>query len=475
MKSYKPFIIFISVLVAITSVFGQNDSDNSFVFDNFDRNYDSLLSQYYMKRNKKATNHRFGNISVPSSVVVSAANTSDSVFAHRLDLLPTRIPMTYNKHVRNQIVYYIDRIGDKVETMLGLSKYYFPIFEGILDKYDMPLELRNLAVIESALNASAVSRVGATGLWQFMYSTARLYNLDINSLVDERKDPVKSTEAAARYLRDLYNIYHDWSLALAAYNCGPGNVNKAIRRSGGKQSFWEIYPFLPRETRGYVPAFIAANYVMNYYSHHGLSPLNLTPLPPTDTIMVNKDLHFAQIASVLEIELDLLENMNPQYKTSVIPGKAKPCCLKLPVEKMGNYIAMEDSVFNHRRYQYFDSLTFAPFSSLSKVCHKVQKGETWKSIATLYNVSEEELKDWNKTENNILQEDKTIILFQKNNNKTITSDKQSKRITHKVKKGDTVSKLSKKYGVPASSIIRLNRLNKRNPVIYAGKTLIIKE
>ena len=475
MKSYNPFVILFSLLLFIVPAYGQNDLDESFVFDNFDRNYDSLLSQHYMKRNKQRVNQRFGKVVTPSSVVISAANTHDSVFASRLNLLPTRIPMTYNKYVRNQIQYYIDRIGDKVETMLGLSKYYFPIFESILDKYDMPLELRNLAVIESALNASAVSRMGATGLWQFMYSTARLYNLEINSLVDERKDPVKSTEAAARYLRDLYNIYHDWSLALAAYNCGPGNVNKAIRRSGGKQSFWDIYSFLPRETRGYVPAFIAANYVMNYHAYHGLQPLNLAPPPPTDTVMVNKDLHLAQIASVLNLELDLLENMNPQYKTLVIPGETKSHCLRLPVDKIGDYISKEDSIFNHCRFQYFDSSLSTPHTNLERVYHKVKKGDTWNSIASLYNVTVNDLKGWNNAKDALPIEDKNVVVLKKNNTKNTSAKVKSKRITHKVKRGETVSKLSRKYGVSMSSIIRLNRLNKRNPMIRTGQTLIIKE
>lgn len=475
MKSYNPFVALFSLFLFFVPAHGQNNNEDSFVFDNFERNYDSLLSQHYMKRNKQRINQRFGNVVTPSMVVISAANTHDSVFANRLNALPTHIPMTYNKYVRNQIQYYIDRIGDKVETMLGLSKYYFPIFESILDKYNMPLELRNLAVIESALNASAVSRMGATGLWQFMYSTARLYNLEINSLVDERKDPLKSTEAAARYLRDLYNIYHDWSLALAAYNCGPGNVNKAIRRSGGKQSFWDIYPFLPRETRGYVPAFIAANYVMNYHALHGLQPLNLTPPPPTDTIMVNKDLHLAQIASVLDLELDMLENMNPQYKILVIPGEAKSHCLRLPMDKIGEYISKEDSIFNHCRFQYFDSASSTPYTNLDRVYHKVKKGDSWNSIASLYNVSIDDLKVWNNSKEALPFENKNVVIFQKNKKKSTTTKTKTQRITHKVRKGDTVSKLSRKYGVPMSSIIRLNRLNKRNPIIRTGQTLIIKE
>ena len=215
-----------------------------------------------------------------------ACDVSDSVFARRLRSIPSVVPLTYNDKVRANIIYYIDRIGDRVGVMLGLSKYYFPIFDEILDRHGVPCELKYLVVIESALNPKAVSRVGATGLWQFMYATGKMYDLRVNSIIDDRMDPIKATEAAAKYLKDLHKIYNDWTLAIAAYNCGPGNVNKAMKRSG-RNDFWGMYDFLPKETRGYVPAYIAAAYVMNFHAEHGIYPAKLTkPLTLiSDTIM----------------------------------------------------------------------------------------------------------------------------------------------------------------------------------------------
>ena len=229
--------------------------------------------------------------------------------------------------------------------MLGASNFYMPIFEQALEVYGLPLELKYLPVIESALNPNAVSPVGAGGLWQFMNATGKRYGLKINSMIDERRDAVKSSYAAAHYLSDLYNIFGDWSLVIAAYNCGPGNINKAIQRSGGKRDYWEIYPYLPSETRGYVPAFIAANYIMNYYCEHNICPM-LTKLPvQTDTIMLYKNLHFEQVSQVLGIDIKELRALNPQYRRDVVTGYSEPTDLRLPVEYISKYIEMEDSIF----------------------------------------------------------------------------------------------------------------------------------
>ncbi|HER08096.1 MAG TPA: lytic transglycosylase, partial [Bacteroides sp.] len=268
-----------------------------------------MLNLWYV--NQSLENAVDENLPGPDSLV---PDFPDSVYMRRLAGIPSVIDLTYNRIVKNYLDVYTKKRREQVRVMLGLSDYYFPIFEEIFDYYDVPFELKYLAVIESALNPRAVSRAGAVGTWQFMYGTGRFYGLTINSLVDERRDPIASTHAAARYLRDLYGMYGDWTLALAAYNCGPGNVNKAIRRSGGKKNFWDIYYFLPRETRGYVPAFIAATYVMNHYPEHRLSRIPVEMPLFTDTIVVREPVHLEQIAGVLGVPLKQLRDMNPQYR-----------------------------------------------------------------------------------------------------------------------------------------------------------------
>ena len=248
---------------------------------------------------------------------------------------------------------YSVRRREQVAYMLTLGDYYFPLFEEMLDRHGLPLELKYLPVIESALNPVAVSRMGATGLWQFMLKTGQGYGLEVNSLVDERRDPYKSTEAAVRYLKDLYSIYGDWNLVIAAYNCGPGNVNKAIARSGGKQDYWEIYYRLPRETRGYVPAFIAANYIMNYYAEHNICPMKPNDFQALDTVHVNQEIHFGQIAEILDIPVNELQRLNPQFKRDIVPGNYKPYALVLPTKKMIAFIDKKDEILNCRRSAYF--------------------------------------------------------------------------------------------------------------------------
>ena len=274
-------------------------------------------------------------------------------YIERLRRMPTVMEMAYNDVVQQFIDRYSGRLRHSVSMMLGASNFYMPIFEEALEAYNMPLELRYLPIIESALNPKAVSRVGATGLWQFMLATGRQYGLEVNSLVDERRDPTKASYAAARYLRDLYRVFGDWNLVIAAYNCGPGNVDKAIHRAqaarrdstGNVKDYWHIYPYLPRETRGYVPAFIAANYIMTYYSLHNICPLRTRLPQKTDTIVVNKDLHLAQVAGVLGTDLDMLRSLNPQYRRDIVPGHTKPSALKLPLSDVSRFIDNQDSIF----------------------------------------------------------------------------------------------------------------------------------
>ena len=269
------------------------------------------------------------------------------VYLERLKRMPTIMEMPYNEVVQKFIDRYSGRLRHSVSYMLGACNFYMPIFEEALEAYGLPLELKYLPVIESALNPKAVSRVGATGLWQFMLVTGKQYGLEVNSLVDERRDPVKASYAAAHYLSDLYKVFGDWSLVIASYNCGPGNINKAIHRAGGVKDYWQIYPYLPRETRGYVPAFIAANYVMTYYSAHNIWALR-TKLPlKTDTVVVNRNVHLQQIAAVLDLDIDMLRTLNPEYRRDVVPGLTKPSAIKLSQNDVTRFIDNQDSIYNY--------------------------------------------------------------------------------------------------------------------------------
>jgi len=343
-----------------------------------------------------------------SNTTRNISPSSEQDYIDRLQSLPTAIEMPYNKVVRTFIDMYCERKKTLVEAMLGMSLYYMPIFEQALDKHNMPLELKYLPVIESALNPNAVSSAGATGLWQFMLSTAKGEGLEINSLVDQRRDPYASSDAAARYLKKLYNTYNDWSLAIAAYNCGPGNVNKAIRRAGGgKKDFWEIYPFLPSETRSYVPAFIAATYAMNFYQYHGISPALAARPIVTDSVHVTRRVHFKQISDVLGVPMDELRVLNPQYRQDLIPGDIRPYPLVLPNLQAYCYLANEDSVANYHADLYARRDVVEPSSGRSESevsgdgeyvtetvvkYHKVRRGETLKSIARRYGVTVSSIK-----------------------------------------------------------------------------------
>lgn len=283
-------------------------------------------------------------------------------YVDRLYRMPCVMEMAYNDVVQKFIDRYSGRLRRSISYMLGASNFYMPIFEEALEMYQLPLELKYLPIIESALNPKAVSRVGAAGLWQFMPGTGKQYGLKLNSLVDERRDPVKSSQAAARYLRDLYKIFGDWNLVIAAYNCGPENINKAIRRANNVTSlkgpdgeplpvvkdYWHIYPYLPRETRGYVPAFIAANYIMTYYSLHNICPMTTRLPAKTDTVMVSRNVHLEQVAEVVGLNIDLLRSINPMYRRDVVPGATEPSALRLPLADVSRFLDLEDSVYNYK-------------------------------------------------------------------------------------------------------------------------------
>ena len=279
------------------------------------------------------------------------------VYIDRLSRIPSVMELSYNDVVQKFIDRYSGRLRRSISYMLAASNFYMPIFEEALETYGLPLELKYLPVIESALKPKAVSRVGATGLWQFMLATGKMYGLQVNSLVDERRDPVKSSYAAAHFLSDLYKIFGDWNLVIAAYNCGPENINKAIRRSGGERDYWRIYPYLPKETRGYVPAFIAANYIMTYYCDHNICPMTSRLPAKTDTVMVNRNIHLQQVASVCGIDIEQLRTLNPSYRKDIVPGSSELSCLRLPITEMGKFIDLQDSVYNYRADLYLNKRT----------------------------------------------------------------------------------------------------------------------
>lgn len=328
--------------------------------------------------------------------------------------MATSIEMPFNEVVRKFIDLYTGNLREKVSYMVSISNFYMPIFEEALEAYGLPLELKYLPIIESSLDPNAVSRAGAAGLWQFMSSTGKLYGLETNTLVDERRDPIKSTWAAARYLKDLYDIYHDWTLVIAAYNSGPGNINKAISRAGGKRDYWEIYNYLKKETQGYVPSFIAANYVMNYYCKHNICPKEATLPVATDTIQVSQRIHLQQIAEVCNVDLDILKSLNPQFRQSIIPGNTKPQTLRLPQEYITAFIDRQDSIVAHKNAQFFTNrrTTSVPTTTTASrtttgttnnassagngpTYHKIQRGETLSTIASRYGVTVDQLRKLN--------------------------------------------------------------------------------
>lgn len=419
----------------------------------------------------------------------------DTVYSDRLYRLPSEMELSFNHVVRSYIEMYSVRRREQVAYMLTLGDYYFPLFEEMLDRHGLPLELKYLPVIESALNPVAVSRMGATGLWQFMLKTGQGYGLEVNSLVDERRDPYKSTEAAVRYLKDLYSIYGDWNLVIAAYNCGPGNVNKAIARSGGKQDYWEIYYRLPRETRGYVPAFIAANYIMNYYAEHNICPMKPNDFQALDTVHVNQEIHFGQISEILDIPVNELQRLNPQFKRDIVPGNYKPYALVLPTKKMIAFIDKKDEILNCRRSAYFahrlntdrylkDGSTSV--GSDGVVYYRVKKGDNLSKIAKRNGVTVAQLKSWNNLKSTFLSIGKQLIVRKDAPPPSSADSKEQyaevredsiQRISrevnqyYRVKKGDTLGEIAKKNGVTVSKLKSWNGLSSSK--IAIGEQLIV--
>ncbi len=374
---------------------------------------DTLLGQWYMHRQSRIP----GREQYDMDSVRFTTDVPDSVLMRRLSDMNAFISLPYNETVKNYMILYSEKMPRKMGEMMGLAQYYMPLFEETFRAYDMPLELKYMAIIESALNPRAESRVGAKGLWQFMYRTALNYGLKVDSYTDERMDPVLSVDAAARYLKDAYRIFGDWSLAISAYNCGSGNVNKAIKRAGGKRDFWTIYDYLPRETRGYVPAMVGAMYAFNYAAEYGLKAEPLALPVYVDTFHIHRNLHFSQVSEVLGIPLDDVRDLNPQYYKDIVPGAGGDEVIRLPFNYSARFLDLQDSIYRYKADVLFSSkvddgrqvLNGRPVSTPPSgggtgqwVYYKVKSGDTLSKIARNYHTTVKQLKSWNNLKGDMI-------------------------------------------------------------------------
>ncbi len=443
---------------------------------------DSLLAAWYEQKNLTLENQT--GLDLDTAQLTS--NIPDSIFVERLHRMNSFISIPYNSVVRNMLIYYTERIPNTAEVVLGLAPYYMPQFEEIFDSYNLPIELAAMAIIESALNPKAVSRARAKGMWQFMYSTALRYNLTINSFVDERFDPIKAGDAAARYLKDSYEIFGDWMLAIASYNCGAGNVSKAIRRSGGSKDVWAIYPYLPRETRGYIPSFIAALYLLEYHQEHNITPRSI-PMPPhVDTLHINKMLHFDQITEFTGMTKEELRNFNPQYLHDIIPGAEKEYILRIPYNYTAAFVDHEQEIYKFKDSIYFNASALKLIketgsTSATRTVHTVKKGETLSHIAMKYGVRVSDLQRWNNVKNNIRIGQKIVVYrnggpsASSSNSGNVKTTVSNGYVIYTVKKGDNLWTIAQKFsGVSANSIMKLNNLTTKSK-IYPGMKLKIKK
>ncbi len=447
-----------------------------------------VLEKYYSKPiTPKNSKYHFAPDSIPVY--------DDFAYEARLSKLDVNSPfdLQYNSVVRGYIDLYCKRKREMVSRMLGQSQLYYPMFEEVLDKYNLPLELKHLAVIESALNPLAKSRAGATGLWQFMYPTGKMYGLNVTSYVDERCDPYKETVAAAEYLQFLYKMFGDWQMVLAAYNGGPGTINHAIRRSGGKKTYWEIRPFLPTETQGYVPAFIAANYVMNYHAEHNIyAAIPKKTYFELDTLVMREPITFAQLSSVLDISVEEIQYFNPIYKKNVIPSGGY--VLTLPKTKIGQFVTNENEIYAMIHKQEEQSKVAAATDVKdTEIYHTVKKGEKITTIARKYGVTVSQLKTWNYVGKKGLKAGRQLVIHKKEkttkeaapdvssaapetnlaNKKTeATKSVAENKATikyYKVKKGDTLFKISKQFGVSQEELKQMNKLGKAGKIAIGQK------
>ena len=440
---------------------------------------DSLLNIWYTHQMAAQAEEEIYDM----DAVKFASNVPDEVYIERLKKMNSFIQIPYNDIVRNYIIMYSEKMPKKMPYMLGLCKYYMPIFEEIFDQYELPVELKAMAIIESAMDPRAESRVGAKGMWQFMYQTAKIYDLHVDSFVDERMDPVKSCEAAAQYLLDAYNMFGDWNLAIASYNCGAGNVQKAIKRAGGSRKFWDIWPYLPKETRSYVPAFVGALYTLEYYKEHGLKPEAVGMPAGIDTLVINKQLHLKQVSEMTGAPLDQLKNLNPQYRHEIIPGHEREYILRLPYQYTSDFIELEDTIYKHKAEIFFDPVAIKKIKDAGdgvRIIHKVKNGEYLGKIASKYHVSVAKIKKWNNLKNDNIRAGQNLVIYRGGSGPTTSESSSAGNSTAKststpkasssssakghstytVKSGDSFYSIAKNYpGVSAQNIMDYNGIN----------------
>ena len=470
---------------------------NSELYENVTpgENPDSLLSIYYLQRQMATAN-------LPATEDVETANYTsnipDEVYIENLKKMNSFISLPYNSVVKNYIILYTERMPKRAANMLGLASYYLPIFENIFDSYGLPKELAAMAIIESALNPFAVSSANAKGLWQFIYSAAKQYNLQVDSYIDERFDPEKSCDAAARFLKDSYTIFGDWALAISSYNCGAGNVTKAIRRAGTKD-FWSIYPYLPKETRGYMPSFVGALYMLKYYQNYNIVPDKPSMPAHVDTFMIHKNLHFEQISEVIGIPVQELRELNPQYLRDIIPGDSKGMLLRLPYNYTAAFVDNEKTIYNYKDSIFFNPIVYSNYKSgqdggSTRIYHKVRKGQTLASIAKRYGVTVAQIKDWNNmsAKTKTVKTGRTLIIYRnavssapRSSSSSASSGSSSKSSgstakssgggtkTYTVKKGDTLYGIAKKNNMSLNDLLKMNGLTAKS-TIHAGKKLKVK-
>lgn len=446
---------------------------------------DSLLHAWY---NQKNTEEYVQEINLDSVKLTSSI--PDSVYIRRLKEMNSFITLPYNDIVRGYLIHYSEKMKSGMKRIIGLSSYYMPIFQETFDRHGLPEELKAMAIIESALNPTAVSRAGAKGMWQFMYNTAKIYGLHIDSFVDERLDPVKSADAAARYLKDAYKIFGDWNLAIASYNCGAGNVQKAIKRAGSRQ-FWDIWPFLPRETRGYVPAFVGALYAMKYHKEHGIEAL-AAPMPVhTDTFKIRKMVHLKQVSELTGAPLEELQSLNPQYRHNIIPGNDREYILRIPYKFTDAFIAHEDSLHRHKDSIYFNPLTIKKIKDGGdgqRIVYRVKSGDYLGKIATRYRVTVTQIKKWNGLKSNNISIGQRLIIYSgragavasssssgnSSGPKVNTAAAAKGHTLYKVKEGDSFYLIAKNYpGVSAQNIMDYNGLSSSS--LRPGTTIKIPQ
>lgn len=442
---------------------------------------DSLLNAWYQFISSTETDM---SIEMNDSLKY-ISNIPDSVYMERIKRMNSFITLPYNDIVKSHIIKYSEKMPGTMGRILGLCEHYMPIFQETFDRYGIPEELMAMAIIESALNPRAESRVGAKGMWQFMYSTGKLYGLHIDSFVDERMDPVKSADAAARYLLDSYKILGDWNLAIASYNCGIGNVNKAIKRSGSR-NFWDLWPYLPRETRGYGPAFVGALYTMKFYKEHGIKPVPSVLPPVVDTFQIKKMLHLKQVSELTGAPLDVLKELNPQYKHLIIPGNEREYVLRIPFQYTNAFLEAEDSLYMHKSSEYFNPMTIKKIKEGGdgvRIIHKVKSGEVLGKIAAQYRCSVSQIKKWNNLKSDNIRVGQSLVIYRGGrapaSASTATKSTSTKQTTgsapktvksssgdyviYTVQPNDTFYSIAKKYpGISAQNIMDYNGLSSSN-------------